>query len=318
MDRHPSRLIGVITPTNEIRDQYYKAISAAVAGMSLDNEPPPIETFHNKHKPEVTFDQGGILVINAQACKGLEFDDVMLADINMHYIPSNELDLVKKRFYVMVSRARENVFMFQQKGDTQPDRRNPAHRQIDFETQESMMATQSQPLFDNHMSLPELYLSPEHGYLVTNHLNLMYMLSAGLIMSPSGFGAKYYRDTLGCFPGWIPLFIDKVFGTAVEESVSEANHLRSCLAQVSLNNLTGTVWVLRGKDLIEIEFPDGFEGADQVLFVSAPLPTAWIDSIVFRSKPEVAACNEEAKDYNNVPWTEFKRKSGTSSCLPRL
>lgn len=172
-----------------------------------------------------------------------------------------------------------------------------------------MMATHSQPLFDNHMA-SRAVPGPDYGYLVTNHLNLMYMLSAGLIMSPSGFGTKYYQDTLGCFPGWIPLFIEKVFEKAVEESVSEANHLRSCLAQIRLNNLTGTVWALRGKDLTEIEFADGFEGTEQVIFVPAPLPTAWIESIVFPSMQDVAACNAEARDYNNVPWTELKRKSG--------
>lgn len=115
-DRHPSRLIGVITPNNEVRDQYFKALLSALADMSLENDHPTLETFHGQQRPKVSFDKGGILVINAQACKGLEFDDVMLADINEHYIPSNDLDRVKKRFYVMVSRARENVFMFQQKG----------------------------------------------------------------------------------------------------------------------------------------------------------------------------------------------------------
>ena len=52
--------------------------------------------------------------------------------------------------------------------------------------------------------------APGSALLVTNHLNLMYMLAAGLVMPPAGFGDKYYRDTLECFPGWIPLFIDKV------------------------------------------------------------------------------------------------------------
>ena len=36
------------------------------------------------------FDEGGILVINAQACKGLEFDTVVLADIDEHYLRRND------------------------------------------------------------------------------------------------------------------------------------------------------------------------------------------------------------------------------------
>ena len=47
---------------------------------------------------------------------------------------------------------------------------------------------------------------PERGCLVTNHLNLLYMLAAGLLLPKSGFGEKYYRDTLEVCPGWLPLF----------------------------------------------------------------------------------------------------------------
>ena len=97
----------------------------------------------------------------------------------------------------------------------------------------------SQPLFAHQRPL-ERELVPESGILVTNHLNLMYMLSAGLLMPPSGFGSKYYRDTLGCFPGWIPLFINKIFNAAIETATSEADHLKPCLAQVKLNKLSGT------------------------------------------------------------------------------
>ena len=65
---------------------------------------------------DLRFDQGGIMVINVQACKGLEFDDVVLADIDQHNFWSNDMDAIRKRFYVMVARARENVFMFMRQG----------------------------------------------------------------------------------------------------------------------------------------------------------------------------------------------------------
>ena len=42
---------------------------------------------------------------------------------------------------------------------------------------------------------------PERCCLVTNHLNLMYMLAAGLVLPSSGLGEKYYRDTLESCPG---------------------------------------------------------------------------------------------------------------------
>ena len=47
---------------------------------------------------------------------------------------------------------------------------------------------------------PEPGKAPDSAFLVTNHLNLMYMLAAGLLMPPAGFGDKYYRDPLECFP----------------------------------------------------------------------------------------------------------------------
>ena len=56
---------------------------------------------------------------------------------------------------------------------------------------------------------PDPAKAPVSGLLVTNHLNLMYMLAAGLLMPPAGFDGRYYSDTLGCFPGWIPLFVGK-------------------------------------------------------------------------------------------------------------
>ena len=151
--------------------------------------------------------------------------------------------------------------------------------------------------------------APTSGYLVTNHLNLMFMLSAGLILPPDGMGSKYYQDTLGCYPGWIPLFIDKVFDDAVVASVHEARYLRPCMAEIRLSGLVGPVQVLRGNEIVPIAFPSGIDGTEQILFVPAPLPTAWIERILFQSKEDLSNCNVEVKDYNNVPWQDFDRKS---------
>ena len=109
-DRDPRQLIGVIAPKNTVRMRYLHALRSAE--VELDNPRPTIETFHGDHRPEVAFDEGGILVINAQACKGLEFDTVVLADIDEHYVRRGDHDVAKRLFYVMVARARERVFMF--------------------------------------------------------------------------------------------------------------------------------------------------------------------------------------------------------------
>jgi len=109
-DRDPQQLIGVITPNNQVRESYLKALQSA--DIRLDNPKASIETYHREHRAEVAFDEGGILVINAQACKGLEFDTVVLADIDEHWVPRDCPDIAKRLFYVMVARARERVFMF--------------------------------------------------------------------------------------------------------------------------------------------------------------------------------------------------------------
>ena len=71
------------------------------------------------------------------------------------------------------------------------------------------------------------------AFLVTNHPNLMYMLAAGLLLPPAGFGARYYRDTLASFPGWIPLFAGRIPAAALRQSTGEASHLKACLLYTS-------------------------------------------------------------------------------------
>ena len=113
-DRDPRQLIGVIAPNNRIRERYVNALQSVE--VRLDNPRPPVETYHGEHRPEVAFDEGGLLVINAQACKGLEFDTVVLADIDEHYFRRGDPDVARRLFYVMVARAKERVFMFMKRG----------------------------------------------------------------------------------------------------------------------------------------------------------------------------------------------------------
>jgi superfamily I DNA/RNA helicase len=109
-DRDPGKLLGVIAPNNDIRQRYVNALSTA--SLKLDNEKPQIRTYQSgANAAELAFDEGGIILINAQSCKGLEFDIVFLADIDQHYCSPQIQDEKKRLFYVMVARARENVIM---------------------------------------------------------------------------------------------------------------------------------------------------------------------------------------------------------------
>ena len=163
-------------------------------------------------------------------------------------------------------------------------------------------------LFDA-TSVPATAKAPDSGLLVTNHLNVMYMLAAGLVMPPDGFGDKYYRDTLGDIPGWIPLFIDKVPKEAIESSTSEAGHLKPSIVEVSLARMSGRVMAIGNDGLREIHFPDQLEGTERGLLVPAPLPTSRIVSIVFQSADDKRACEADAKEFGNVPLEFFKRRT---------
>ena len=112
-DRNPSQLVGVIAPNNTVRERYFDRLRNE--DVAIDNPRAPVSTFYGDSRPEIAFDEGGILVINAQACKGLEFDTVILADIDEHYHRPQDPDVAKRLFYVMVARARERVFMFMKK-----------------------------------------------------------------------------------------------------------------------------------------------------------------------------------------------------------
>ena len=149
---------------------------------------------------------------------------------------------------------------------------------------------------------------PAVGHLVTNHLNLMYMLGAGLLLPPAGFGNKYYRDTLDCSPGWIPLFTGRPRREAIDHTLVEANHLKPCIVRISLKEFSGRVFSLESGDLQERRFPDEV-GKAELLFLPAPLPTSAIEKILFRSVEERKAFALGARDYANVPWTDFTTRT---------
>lgn len=107
-DRNPRKLIGIITPNNPVRTKFFDALRRA--NPKLDNGKPPIQTYDSKNKQQLDFGHGGLMVINAQSCKGLEFDTAILADVDQHQ-PKRDLHALKARFYVMVARAREKVML---------------------------------------------------------------------------------------------------------------------------------------------------------------------------------------------------------------
>ncbi len=148
---------------------------------------------------------------------------------------------------------------------------------------------------------------PKRWLLVTNHLNLLYMLAAGLIMSPRGFGARYYQDPLGIYPGWIPLFANNAPAAAVKQALSESKHLKPCLLSLNLSSLSGNIKGTGADNRVrDLVFPDETDSNIHTILIPAPLPIIWIEAIIFRSRAEKTAVLSDAGDFKNVPLTKFK------------
>ena len=145
---------------------------------------------------------------------------------------------------------------------------------------------------------------PARGFLVTNHLNLMYMLAAGLVLPRSGFGEKYYRDTLDGCPGWLPLFTGRPGRAAVDHSVAEAKHLKACQVVISLRECSGPVMVPTSDGVEKRNWPHEARGAPLV-FVPAPLPVSAIEEIRFQSRDDSTTCQTDALDFGNVALSGF-------------
>lgn len=144
---------------------------------------------------------------------------------------------------------------------------------------------------------------------VTNQRNLFYMLAAGLIMPPVGYGKKYYLDTLAAFPGWIPVFSGAIPSAAIDLSVSEKSHLQPCAVSLDLSAISGKVIAIRGDGTTsDIQFPSGLDGTEQLILLPAPLPISCISSIGFRTREEKSSCEIDARDFGNVPLSDFKRE----------
>lgn len=142
-------------------------------------------------------------------------------------------------------------------------------------------------------------------YMVTNQRNFFYMLGAGLIMPPSGFGGKYYKDTLAGFPGWIPIFPDRVPKDAIKFSVKEKSHLIPCILEVNLNGMRAAATAIGQKgDVTEIAFPEGITGSEAFVLLPAPLPITWITSVIFETKEQKVSCEQDASDFDNVDLSD--------------
>ena len=152
-------------------------------------------------------------------------------------------------------------------------------------------------------------LTRRYWHLATNQLNLMFLLAAGLITGPRGFGRKYYRDAFGAIPGLIPLFSERIPAAVLQEAVAEGSHLRSVIALIDLVALRGPVLAMTPDGKLRArDFPAGLAGDEALLLVPAPLPAHWITTLLFASAQHKTATQAEAAAYANVPLADYKQQ----------
>ncbi|MCF1431071.1 MAG: hypothetical protein JAY67_20355 [Candidatus Thiodiazotropha taylori] len=141
-------------------------------------------------------------------------------------------------------------------------------------------------------------------HLVTNHQNMLYMLAAGMVMGPAGFRGKHYSDPLSVYPGWIPLFRDKVQvpADALNHATRERKHLLPCIVSFDLTDLSGPVRMLsRDGRMRDVASPAARKRKDDIaLLVRAPLPPTLLSSINFSSSEDRQAFESAANDVSNV------------------
>lgn len=111
-DQNTDKLIGVIVPNHIHRKRYIKGLEN-VDPSNFDHPIPNIQTYESSNDTcEIDWSLGGIVVLCEQSCKGLEFDTVFIAEIDDYWAKGggDETNQLRKKFYVMASRAREELY----------------------------------------------------------------------------------------------------------------------------------------------------------------------------------------------------------------
>lgn len=107
-DNDPSKLIGLIVANENKRAWYEKHLQSTE--IQRDNDKPFVRSYSSsfKQEPEMKFNESGIIVLTDKSAKGLEFDKVYIILESFNIVGNDDIGM-KKRFYVMASRAKEKL-----------------------------------------------------------------------------------------------------------------------------------------------------------------------------------------------------------------
>ncbi len=103
---HPHALIGVITTNNASQKLLQADLEERCRKIGI-----AFTCFRSGNAAVVNFNQPGIVLLNVQSVKGLEFDSALIADLHEHFI--RRAGLAHKMFlYVATSRATTQLYIF--------------------------------------------------------------------------------------------------------------------------------------------------------------------------------------------------------------
>lgn len=152
------------------------------------------------------------------------------------------------------------------------------------------------------LTLQEQTDASAHSWLlVTNQLNLQYMLAAGMAMGPAGFAGKYYRDPSSGLSGLLPVFRGSVPEQAIQQAISEQKHLRPCVAELDLTGLSGQIHLVAREGGVSTgKLPSRIGAEIGALLLHAPLPMTLVKRVLFRSAADQKEFEASARSYANI------------------
>ncbi len=112
-DRNNDKLIGLFVATDTKREDYVKKLNNM--DILRDNEKPIIESYTSQEEQvNIDFSSTGIVVLCDKSVKGIEFDIVYIV-LDGFNLSGDDYTNLKKRFYVMTSRAKEKLIILKSK-----------------------------------------------------------------------------------------------------------------------------------------------------------------------------------------------------------
>jgi DNA helicase IV len=111
---HPHALVGVITTKNESQDLFRGVLEQKSNAKEIR-----FTCFRSGTDVTVDFNIPGILLLNQQSVKGLEFTSTLIVDLNQHFVHRTGV-AHKMKLYVSTSRAVEKLYLFHNKNEGCP------------------------------------------------------------------------------------------------------------------------------------------------------------------------------------------------------